>query len=128
MDAPGREKASAIGSEGKRSVFFRIYTTAKGVAFSSWINWLLLFVPAGIAVGALHRGMGDSSPVSPTVIFAINAVAIVPLASMLGYATECVASNMGDTIGALLNVTFGNAVELIILYIWTSPSPECLPT
>ncbi len=48
------------------------------------------------------------------VIFAMNALAIVPLASLLSYATESVASRLGDTIGALLNVTFGNAVELII--------------
>jgi Ca2+:H+ antiporter len=119
VDAHCRENNPAIGSEGRPNVFLRIYTTAKMVVFSSWVNWLLLFVPVGIALGALHQSMGDKSPISPTVIFAINAVAIIPLASMLGYATECVASNMGDTIGALLNVTFGNAVELIILYIWS---------
>ncbi len=44
----------------------------------------------------------------------MNALAIVPLASLLSHATEGVASRLGDTIGALLNVTFGNAVELII--------------
>ncbi|KAJ9378713.1 hypothetical protein DTO063F5_7516 [Paecilomyces variotii] len=87
------------------------------IILSSWINWLLLCVPPGIALGALHRSMGDQSPVSPTVVFAINAVAIIPLASILGYATECVASEMGDTVGALMNVTFGNAVELIIFII-----------
>jgi len=47
------------------------------------------------------------------VIFATNAVAIVPLAALLSHATESVASRLGDTVGAL-NVTFGNAVELII--------------
>ena len=46
----------------------------------------------------------------------MNAVAIVPLAGLLAHATESVASEMGDTIGSLMNVTFGNAVELIILY------------
>lgn len=116
MGAHDRTKAPSVGSEGSPNVFFRLYIYAKMVVVSSWVNWLLFFVPAGIALGALHRSMGDESPVSPTVVFAINAIAIIPLASMLGYATECVASNMGDTIGALLNVTFGNAVELIILY------------
>jgi Ca2+:H+ antiporter len=48
------------------------------------------------------------------VVFAMNAVAIVPLAGVLSYATESVASRLGDTVGALMNVTFGNAVELII--------------
>ncbi|SPQ18461.1 de59bd48-ff8c-44bb-9daa-8e2ccbac04d6 [Thermothielavioides terrestris] len=47
----------------------------------------------------------------------MNAVAIVPLAGVLSYATESVASRLGDTVGALMNVTFGNAVELIIFII-----------
>lgn len=73
----------------------------------SWVNVLLLFVPAGIAVQA--------AGLNPAVIFAMNAVAIIPLAGLLSHATECVASRLGDTVGALINVTFGNAVELIIL-------------
>ncbi|KAL5340970.1 Sodium/calcium exchanger protein-domain-containing protein [Aspergillus crustosus] len=75
----------------------------------SWINLLLVFVPVGIVVEAIG--------LSPTIIFAMNAVAIIPLAGILSHATENVASRMGDTIGALLNVTFGNAVELIIFII-----------
>lgn len=72
-------------------------------------------MPVGIALGAAERALGENGPISPTVVFSINAVAIIPLAWMLGYATECVASDLGDTVGALMNVTFGNAVELIIL-------------
>jgi Ca2+:H+ antiporter len=117
VDTQGGEKDPAVKS--KAPVSRRFWTTLKLVIMSSWINWLLLFVPVGIALGAMHRSLGDKSPVSPTVIFALNAIAIIPLAWMLGYATECVAANMGDTIGALLNVTFGNAVELIILYVST---------
>lgn len=75
----------------------------------SWVNVLLVFVPAGIAVAA--------AGLNPIIIFALNAVAIIPLAGLLSHATECVASRLGDTIGALINVTFGNAVELIILYV-----------
>lgn len=55
------------------------------------------------------------------VVFAINAIAIVPLAGLLSHATESVASRMGDTVGALINVTFGNAVELII-FMYGPPS------
>lgn len=80
---------------------------AKTTIFHTWINVLLVFVPVGIAV--------EAAGLSPTIIFAMNAVAIVPLAGLLSYATECVACRLGDTIGALTNVTFGNAVELIIL-------------
>ncbi|KAF2843448.1 calcium/proton exchanger [Patellaria atrata CBS 101060] len=75
----------------------------------SWVNVLLIFVPIGIAAEVAH--------LNPTIIFAVNAVAIVPLAGLLSHATENVASRLGDTLGALLNVSFGNAVELIILYV-----------
>jgi Ca2+:H+ antiporter len=68
---------------------------------------LLIFVPIGIAANFAH--------LNAEIIFAMNAVAIIPLAGLLSHATESVASRLGDTIGALLNVTFGNAVELIIL-------------
>ncbi|OJJ33300.1 hypothetical protein ASPWEDRAFT_744468 [Aspergillus wentii DTO 134E9] len=75
----------------------------------SWVNVLLVFVPAGIAV--------EAAGLSPGIVFAMNAVAIIPLAGMLSFATECVASRLGDSLGALINVTFGNAVELIIFII-----------
>ena len=68
-----------------------------------------MFVPVGIAVQA--------AGINKTIVFAINAIAIVPLAGLLSHATESVASDLGDTIGALMNITFGNAVELIILYV-----------
>jgi len=86
---------------------FVIHT--KNALFYSWVNVLLIFVPVGIAVQAVG--------LDPTIVFAMNAVAIVPLAGLLSHATESVASRMGDTLGALLNVSFGNAVELIIFII-----------
>lgn len=93
----------------KKNVATRFYLTAKGIIFSSWVNVLLIFVPVGIAV--------KCAGVNPTIIFAMNAIAIIPLAGLLSHATESVAKRMGDTVGALMNVTFGNAVELIILYV-----------
>jgi Ca2+:H+ antiporter len=79
----------------------------KNALFHSWFNLLLIFVPIGIAAKA--------AGLSATIVFSMNAVAIVPLAGLLSFATESVASRLGDTLGALLNVSFGNAVELIIL-------------
>jgi Ca2+:H+ antiporter len=79
----------------------------KNAIFHSWINVLLVFVPIGIVA----KGVG----LNAAVVFAMNAVAIVPLAGLLAHATESVAARLGDTLGALLNVSFGNAVELIIL-------------
>ncbi len=84
------------------------YLTAKRILLHTWLNVFLVFVPVGIIVKGVP-GM------APGVIFAMNAVAIIPLAALLGYATETVAHEMGDSVGALLNITFGNAVELIIL-------------
>ncbi|KAJ5101334.1 hypothetical protein NUU61_003556 [Penicillium alfredii] len=87
----------------------RFYTHTKNALCHSWVNVLLVFVPAGIAVKA--------AGLNPAVVFAMNAVAIIPLAGLLSHATESVACRLGDTIGALINVTFGNAVELIIFII-----------
>ena len=80
---------------------------------SSYINLLLVFVPVGIAA--------EAAGLSPGIIFGMNAIAIIPLAGLLSHATESVAKRMGDTVGALMNVTFGNAVELIILYVPSTP-------
>ncbi|KAG6368759.1 hypothetical protein INS49_002973 [Diaporthe citri] len=91
----------------KPNVLRRFVHVFRKVIFHSWINVLLVFVPVGIAVNFVP-GM------SPGVIFAMNAIAIIPLAGLLSHATETVAHRFGDAIGALMNITFGNAVELII--------------
>jgi Ca2+:H+ antiporter len=70
---------------------------------------VLVFVPVGIAV--------HFAGVNPNIVFALNAIAIIPLAGLLTFATESVAHRLGPTLGALLNVSFGNAVELIIFII-----------
>jgi len=77
------------------------------VVFLSWINILLVCVPIGIAVGNID---GFNSIAK----FVINFVAIIPLAAILSYATEELALYIGETLGGLLNASFGNAVELIV--------------
>ena len=47
-------------------------------------------------------------------IFAASALGIIPTAALMGRATEELAARSGPGIGGLLNVTFGNAPELII--------------
>ncbi|KAL9607240.1 MAG: hypothetical protein Q9167_007828 [Letrouitia subvulpina] len=100
------EASSTVDSGARGSILIRFYLACKGILLASWMNVLLAFVPAGIAVKV--------AGINPNVVFAINAIAIIPLAGLLTHATESVASEMGDTIGALMNITFGNAVELII--------------
>ncbi|KAI9809690.1 MAG: hypothetical protein M1825_000122 [Sarcosagium campestre] len=78
----------------------------KATLFSNYVNVLLVFVPLGIIAGLLGW--------NPSVIFILNFFAIIPLASLLSFATEELAAKLGQTIGGLLNATFGNAVELIV--------------
>ena len=94
----------------KRTFMEEFRRSAHLVATHSWFNVLLVFVPIGIAVSQIKGIHGG-------IIFAMNAIAIIPLAGLLAFATESVAQKMGDALGALLNVTFGNAVELIIFII-----------
>lgn len=76
---------------------------------SSPVNYLLVFVPLGILAEYLKW--------SANAVFWLNFFAIVPLASLLAFATEELSENVGQTIGGLLNATFGNAVELIVSII-----------
>ncbi|KAJ5600903.1 hypothetical protein N7450_001970 [Penicillium hetheringtonii] len=110
-EGPGeKNKPSQLGLLRRmRNGSIRFYDHTKEALCHSWVNVLLVFVPVGIAVKA--------AGLSPAIVFAMNAVAIIPLAGLLSHATESVASRLGDTIGALINVTFGNAVELIIFII-----------
>jgi Ca2+:H+ antiporter len=70
------------------------------------INWLLLFFPVAVLAEVFHWG--------DIVIFFTAALAIVPLAGLLGVATEALAEKTGPRLGGLLNATLGNAAELII--------------
>lgn len=72
------------------------------------MNWLLLFLPAAVALEWFHA--------ADSLIFLASALAIIPLAGWLGEATEQLADHTGDGIGGLLNATFGNAAELIIAF------------
>ncbi|OAL06308.1 calcium/proton exchanger [Phaeosphaeriaceae sp. SRC1lsM3a] len=73
---------------------------------SNYVNVLLVFVPLGIIAGAGNW--------NPTVTFILNFIAIIPLAALLSFATEELSAKLGQTLGGLMNATFGNAVELIV--------------
>ena len=72
-----------------------------------WPYLLVPFIP--IAVAARARAARR-----PALIFVVAALGIVPTAALMGLATEELAARSGPGIGGLLNVTFGNAPELII--------------
>lgn len=95
-DMPDKQKFTAVGQ-------------LKATLFNSWINVLLIAAPVGIALNYVD--------VDPVAVFVVNFIAIIPLAAMLSYATEEIAMRTGETIGGLLNASFGNAVELIVAII-----------
>eukprot|EP01039_Chlorochromonas_danica_P009127 gene9127-10076_t len=70
------------------------------------LNILLVAVP--IAIISYGAGWPDAAT------FVFSLVALAPLAERLGYVTEQLALHTNDTIGGLLNATFGNATELIV--------------
>lgn len=74
----------------------------------SWLSLLLVLVPLAIATHAMH--IRDQN-----VVFLINAAAIIPLTSILTRTTENMSDQIGVALGALLNITLGNMVELIML-------------
>ena len=73
---------------------------------SGWPYLLVPFIVIAVVLDLLHA--------SPTVIFFASALGVVPTAALMGRATEELAQRSGPGIGGLLNVTFGNAPELII--------------
>jgi Ca2+:H+ antiporter len=74
------------------------------------LNWLLILLP--ITIWAEH-----ARPDFHRLIFFSSCLAIIPLASLLGRATEHIAARAGEGLGGFLNATFGNAAELIIAVV-----------
>jgi Ca2+:H+ antiporter len=74
------------------------------------LNWFLVFIPFSIYLEHFHAQ-------AHLWIFFASCVAIIPLAGLLGEATEHIAERAGEGIGGFLNATFGNAAELIIAIV-----------
>ena len=72
------------------------------------VYYLSIFIP--VAVGA------QLADASPPIVFFTSALGVVPTAALMSDATEQLAARAGPGIGGLLNVTFGNAPELIIAF------------
>jgi Ca2+:H+ antiporter len=70
------------------------------------VYYLSIFIP--VAVGL------NLAEASAPLVFFTSALGVVPTAALMSDATEQLAARAGPGIGGLLNVTFGNAPELII--------------
>jgi len=73
---------------------------------SSALYFLLIFVPIAVILELAHA--------EHMVLFVVAALGLIPLAKLIGDSTEHLAAYYGATLGSLLNVTFGNAAEIII--------------
>lgn len=71
-----------------------------------WPYLLLPFIPLAVVLEVAHAGA--------IAIFFVSAAGVIPTAALMGRATEELAARSGPGIGGLLNVTFGNAPEIII--------------
>src|SRR5438445_13421979 len=69
------------------------------------INWLLVFIPVSLLADLTHQ---------PLLVFITAGLAIIPLAGLIGRATDQLAICVGPQLGGLLNATFGNLTELIV--------------
>jgi Ca2+:H+ antiporter len=89
--------------------------TAERSAIASWLSgqnalrFLLVFVPASFYLAWTHA--------SPTWVFAVSCLAVLPLAGLMGEATEHLTHHTGPGVGGLLNASFGNAAELILAFM-----------
>ncbi|MCJ7443644.1 MAG: calcium/proton exchanger [Methanotrichaceae archaeon] len=75
---------------------------------SNLIRYLLVFPLLAIIAWVLSF--------SPPVVFALSILGLIPLASLIGDATEVLAYHAGPKVGSLLNATFGTIVSLILLF------------
>lgn len=72
------------------------------------LYWLLVFVPLAIGAQLLNS--------SPTLVFVLSFLAMIPLASLISQAVDVLADYTGPSVGALLSATFGTLTEIFILF------------
>src|ERR1700737_987178 len=69
------------------------------------LSWLLVFIPVSLLADLAHQ---------PLLVFITSGLAIIPLAGLIGRATDQLAVHVGPRLGGLLNAPFGNLTELIV--------------
>ena len=69
---------------------------------------------AGLLLAPLAAVLRYAVDADDVVVFSVSALALIPLAWLIGEATEHAAEHTGPGIGGFLNASFGNAPELII--------------
>ena len=86
-----------------------IMLTSLKLSKSSILFLLIIFTPIAVVLELVHA--------DHIIIFVIAAIALIPLAKLIGDSTEHLSIHYGASLGSLLNVTFGNAAEIIIAIV-----------
>lgn len=113
IESPGNEPADEPKKKKEHRMFknvqpkepFTVGNQIQRTLLSSWINVLLIAAPVGIVLGVIPN-------MNPIAIFVVNFIAIIPLAALLGFATEEIALRTGETLGGLLNASFGYVPQI----------------
>jgi Ca2+:H+ antiporter len=79
---------------------------------NSVVYLLLIFTPIAVLARIFPCGI--------CYFVIVTAIALIPLAKLIGDATEHLSTHYGSTLGYLINVTFGNAAEIIITIVATN--------
>jgi Ca2+:H+ antiporter len=87
----------------------KIRSFLKKFFISKPLNFLIIFLPLAFLADELEWGA--------LWVFIFSAAGIIPMAGLIGQATESLAEITGPKIGGLLNATLGNAAELIITLV-----------
>jgi Ca2+:H+ antiporter len=106
--------AASSGQEGTKGLWAALSGLGKEPLY-----WLLLTLPLAAGLDLLRAG--------GVWVFLASAAAIIPLAALMGRATESLAARLGTGVGGLLNATFGNAAELIIALFALARGPQMYP-
>ncbi|MCL6637250.1 MAG: calcium/proton exchanger [Alicyclobacillus sp.] len=91
--------------------YYKLAAEAAATGGNVGLRHAVWWVAAGLLVVSAVAEWAGAAAVW---VFVASALAIVPLAGLMGRSTEAIAAHAGPRVGGLLSATFGNAVELII--------------
>lgn len=100
---PGDKSSKDFGDKVYDST---VYEVIRNMILGNPLNILLAFIPFAV-ISHYAKWSAES-------VFILNCIALVPLAALLGDFTEEVATHTNQTIGGLINATFGNAFEVVV--------------
>lgn len=109
VDGEEKKKSGIFRGKDLKHAPFTLRNQLQNTIFNSWINILLIAAPVGIAL--------NYAGVNGIVIFVVNFIAIIPLAAMLSFATEEISLHVGESLGGLLNASFGYVSRITLFGI-----------